>query len=455
MDILTQVDQLKAEIDALRPIDPAQERQVMQKFRLEWTYHSNAIEGNTLTFGETKAFLLHGITAAGRPFRDYVEMRGHHQAIDALLAIIRQQEPLTESTIRELHKIILVEPYDMPAQTASGQRVTRRITPGNYKTMPNHVQTSTGEMHYYASPEETPARMAELLAWYRQADFHPLIVAATFHYRFVEIHPFDDGNGRLARLLMNLILMQDRFPPLVIRTDTKESYLLALEQADTDDDLKPFINLIGDSLIKSMELYLRGARGESIEELDDLDKKVALLKRKLRGMKIEKTQKQAQIKIWLDDFREYVVIPFFAKLSPQLAKFSGLFTTTASDPPFDVFLERIGKRINTEKQYKLGYQWIGLTEDSDYAIEMIITIRLTDEEFIIDCITQHNLSRSDYDIFERDSNRSLNEIEEFRTGELLRHSYGHIPTEQELKTAVITITNDIYQLIEQKIDSTD
>ena len=107
MDILTQIDQLKAEIDALRPIDPDQERQIMQKFRLEWTYHSNAIEGNSLTFGETKAFLLHGITAAGRPFRDYVEMRGHHQAIDALLAIIRQQEPLTESTIRELHKIIL------------------------------------------------------------------------------------------------------------------------------------------------------------------------------------------------------------------------------------------------------------------------------------------------------------------------------------------------------------
>ncbi len=253
MNILQQVDQLKAEIDALRPIDEAQERQIMQKFRLEWTYHSNAIEGNSLTFGETKAFLLHGITAAGRPFRDYVEMRGHHQAIDALLAIIRQQEPLTESTVRELHKIILVEPYDMPAQTASGQRVTRRITPGNYKTMPNHVQTSTGEMHYYASPEETPARMAELLAWYRQTDEHPLKVAATFHYKFVKIHPFDDGNGRLARLLMNLILMQDGFPPAIIRIDAKENYFFALEKADADDDLELFINFVGNSLLKSLE----------------------------------------------------------------------------------------------------------------------------------------------------------------------------------------------------------
>src|SRR5690606_4267495 len=87
---LQQIDQLKAEIEALRPLTPELERRIMDKFRLDWTYHSNAIEGNTLTYGETKAFLLHGITAAGKPFRDYLDIKGHHEALDTLQEIIRQ-----------------------------------------------------------------------------------------------------------------------------------------------------------------------------------------------------------------------------------------------------------------------------------------------------------------------------------------------------------------------------
>lgn len=443
MDILTQIDQLKAEIDALRPIDEVQEQQIMQKFRLEWTYHSNAIEGNTLTFGETKAFLLHGITAQGRPFRDYVEMRGHHQAIDALLEIIRQNTPLTETAIRELHKIILVEPYDMPAQTASGQRATRRITPGNYKTMPNHVQTSSGEMHYYASPEATPARMADLMAWYRQTNDHPLIMAATFHYEFVKIHPFDDGNGRLARLLMNLILMQSGFPPLVVRTDNKESYLLALEQADADDNLEPFINLVGDSLLQSMRIYLRGARGESIDEVDDLDKKLALLKKKIHGQKVEKEQQeaqlmmeQAQIKTWLaNDFIEYVVNPFFDNLLPQSAKFSKFFKKSLIDPSLDVFLSQ----LDVNKPCQIRQSWQGFEGDNRHTLHMIIEVQLRDEAYTIHSTIRHG-ERAKWDTLHAQS--------------LLNGRYGYIPTEQEIETAVNTITNDIYQLIEQKVAST-
>lgn len=285
IDIFKQVDQLKAEIDALRPIDASQERRIMQKFRLDWTFHSNSIEGNQLTYGETKAFLLHGITAQGKPFRDYLDIKGHHQAIDYLLEIVRRQQPLTEADVREFHKVILVEPYDVDAKTPDGYLTKRRIQPGQYKTMPNHVETSTGEIHYYATPEETPAKMAELMAWYRQevveGETHPLIIAATFHYQFVAIHPFDDGNGRMARLLMNLILMQAGYPPVIVRTDMKGNYLLALEKVDADGDLEPFIILVGDALIYSMRLYLRGAKGDSLEDETNLDEKVARLKKKI------------------------------------------------------------------------------------------------------------------------------------------------------------------------------
>lgn len=284
--ILQRVDELKTTIDALRPIDREQELRVLQKFRLDWNYHSNALEGNTLTYGETRAFLLHGITAHGKPFRDYLDMKGHQAALEQLEEIVRQQQPLTEADIRELHKILLVEPYEMPAITLQGTPTTRRVEIGRYKTISNSVRTSTGAIHFYASPEETPARMGDLMAWYRRVwetqEIHPLLIAATFHFRFVEIHPFDDGNGRMARLLMNLILMQAGYVPVIIQTNTKAEYLLALELAD-GGELEPFIALIGRNLIQSLELYLRGSQGQALDTPLDLDAKLAELQQRLQN----------------------------------------------------------------------------------------------------------------------------------------------------------------------------
>jgi Fic family protein len=283
-EIIQRADALKAEIDALRPIDREQEQRILQKFRLDWNYHSNAIEGNTLTYGETRAFLLHGVTAQGKPFRDYLDIKGHRDAIEYLEEFVRQQQPLTEADVRELHRVLLVEPYEMPAETPEGLPTRRRIALGRYKSTSNSVRTSPGEMHYYASPQETPALMGDLMRWYHQAlatgELHPLLLAATFHLRFVSIHPFDDGNGRMARLLTNLILMQAGYAPVIINTNSKAEYLLALEQADAGE-IEPFITLIGRNLIYSLELYLRGAKGERIENLDDLDQRVALLQQRL------------------------------------------------------------------------------------------------------------------------------------------------------------------------------
>lgn len=282
--IIQHVDERKAAIDALRPIDWAQEQRIMQQFHLEWNYHSNAIEGNTLTYGETRAFLLHGITAQGKPFRDYLDMKGHQAAIEYLEALIRHQEPLTEMHLRELHKILLVEPYEMDAVTAEGSLTKRRIAIGRYKTAPNSVRTSTGAMRYYASPVETPALMADLLNWYQEVfqahSLHPLLLAATFHYRFVDIHPFDDGNGRMARLLTNLILMQHGFIPVVIRTESKGAYLLALEQADAGD-LEPFIIFMGEALIHAMELFFQGSQGATLPGQTDIAARAAALQEKL------------------------------------------------------------------------------------------------------------------------------------------------------------------------------
>lgn len=282
--ILDRIDALKAEIDALRPIDPEQEARVRQMLRIDWNYHSNAIEGNTLTLGETRAFLLHGITAKGKPFRDYLDIKGHNEAISYLEEMVRGEEPLTEVVIRELHRILLVEPYDVDAVTADGRPTRRRIAIGQYKTAPNHVRTSMGEIHYYATPEETPAQMGDLMAWYRRETesglLHPLALAATFHYRFVAIHPFDDGNGRMARLLMNLLLMQRGYVPIVIRLESRGDYLLALEMADAGD-LADFVALVGEALISALALFLRAARNQDLQEPGAFERNVLRLREQL------------------------------------------------------------------------------------------------------------------------------------------------------------------------------
>jgi len=112
------------------------------------------------------------------------------------------------------------------------------IEVGKYKIQPNHVVTSTGETFYFSTPEETPAKMQELVEWFRKekkkSDINPIVLASLFHYRFIRIHPFDDGNGRVARILMNFILMQFGYPPVIIKTEDKENYYRVLTLADAD-----------------------------------------------------------------------------------------------------------------------------------------------------------------------------------------------------------------------------
>ncbi len=278
--LLARIDDHKQQLDALRPtLTPAVLDRVFQKFRLDWNYHSNSIEGNSLTFGETVAFLMEGVTAKGKPLKDHLDLRGHNEAINFLLALVKDDRGITESEIRELHRLILVEPYQVKAQTADGRPTTKTIQLGQYKTSPNHVETRTGAIHYYASPEETPAKMQELMAWYRENrdQLPPLVLAALFHHKFVAIHPFDDGNGRMTRLLTNLLLMQAGFPPIVIKTEEKGEYYGVLSQADAGV-IEPLLSFFAERLIRSLDLYLRGAQGEDIADDDDLDKEIALLK---------------------------------------------------------------------------------------------------------------------------------------------------------------------------------
>ncbi len=287
MEEINKASKLKAELDLLRPLDKEAEAQVLQKFRLDWNFHSNNIEGNALTFGETKALILHGITAQGKTLKDHYEIAGHDEAIKWVLDIVKDERSLSENFIRELHKLILKESYEVDAITSDGKPTKKRIHIGEYKKTPNHVKTKTGEMFRFSSPEETPIKMSELVAWYRAKEsdpsINPIILAAEFHYRFIRIHPFDDGNGRTTRILMNFILLKFGYPPVIIRTENKEEYFSMLQLADSGD-IEPFFSYIARNLNDSLVLMIKAARGESYEEEDDIDKEVALLERKLKNL---------------------------------------------------------------------------------------------------------------------------------------------------------------------------
>lgn len=290
IEIMTNIEKsikLKNELNSLRPLKKEDELRIMQKFRLDWNYHSNNLEGNTLTYGETKALILFGITAQGKPLKDHFEVTGHDEAIKWVMSITTQERPITENFIRELHKLILKESYEVDAITPEGLPTKKKVNVGVYKTEPNHVKTKTGEIFRFATPEETPAMMNELVTWFRnkteERDINPILLASEFHYKYIRIHPFDDGNGRTARILMNFILMQFGFPPVIIKTDDKENYFAALRQADAGL-IEPFIEYIAQNLNRSLEIMISGAKGKSIDEPDDLEKEIALLDQKLKSV---------------------------------------------------------------------------------------------------------------------------------------------------------------------------
>ena len=325
--VLNEIDRLKGELDELRPLPPEVVARVEQKLRIESNYHSNAVEGNALTLGETRSLILHGLTARGKPMRDHLDIQGHDQAVKTIERAVKDEEPLTEVFIRNLHRVLLKEPYENAAVTPDGRRSTRRITPGDYKTTPNNVVTSTGEIYHFTPPEQVKPAMSDLLDWYRAreaAGEHPIITAATVHYRFVRIHPFDDGNGRMARLLMNLILIRHGHTVAIVQSDHRERYLQELERADRTEDIAQFIDYIASCCAYALNVYLNEARGEPIEAPEDIDHEIAIFKRTvMRGS-------ESAHRFALRQYVESVAHPFYRHFDVKLTSISSGITWDTS-----------------------------------------------------------------------------------------------------------------------------
>ena len=330
VNALEAITRLKEELDRLRPLPPTVLAQVEQKLRLESNYNSNAIEGNTLSLGETRSLILHGLTAHGKPLRNHLDIQGHDSAVKAIEAAVKDYQILNGVFIRNLHRVLLKEPYKTKAETPDGQLIERTILLGEYKTVPNNVRTTTGETYFFTPPEQVKAAMGDLIDWYRAKEReaeHPLVIAATFHYRFVRIHPFDDGNGRMARLLMNMILIKHGYTVAMIPREERDEYLSRLEQADKTEDLSEFINYVAQCCEYALSLHLKAARGEPIDDVDDIDKEIALFKQSLASATDQGFAARA--------FVESVLSPFYEYCAAKTWHISDAFASTYAQVQFN------------------------------------------------------------------------------------------------------------------------
>ena len=221
----------------LQPLSDEDRARLSRRFTIDFNYNSNHLEGNTLTYGQTEILLLFGKVIGEANVKDVQDMTASNVTLNMMKeeATIKET-PLTQAFIRTLHKTLLREDYTVYRNLPGGMQTSYTVHAGQYKTRPNSVITRYGDCFEYASPEETPALMTDLVDWYNKAEaegkLSPVELAVLFHYRYIRIHPFEDGNGRIARLMFNYILSRHGYPMIVVRSKAKQDYLEALHQAD-------------------------------------------------------------------------------------------------------------------------------------------------------------------------------------------------------------------------------
>ena len=222
---------------SLLPLTEKQQSSFSRRFTVEYNYNSNHIEGNTLTYGQTELLLMFGAVSGEGHLQDFTEMKASQVGLEMMSQEVKETSmPLTQHFIRTLHRTLLREDYTVYRNLPGGQQTSYVIHAGQYKTRPNSVITRYGDRFEYASPEETPALMTDLVNWYNDAEqsgkYSVVELAALFHYRYIRIHPFEDGNGRIARLMVNYILARHGWPMIVVRSRKKQEYLEALHKTD-------------------------------------------------------------------------------------------------------------------------------------------------------------------------------------------------------------------------------
>lgn len=248
---LETLTQKKQTLDKHRPLDPQLLKNLYEWFRIELTYTSNAIEGNTLSRNETALIVEKGITIGGKSLAEHLEATNHASALDWVYEKIKgRKESISESDILHIHSIILKGIDDQSA--------------GHYRNVPVRI---SGSRVILPNPKKVPDLMKDFITWLNnEKEFHPVDMAAEAHYKLVTIHPFVDGNGRTARLLMNMILLVNEYPMAIIQKRDRLKYINSLEKAQLGGSKDDYLNLIRLSVNKSLDIYMKTISGSDTAE---------------------------------------------------------------------------------------------------------------------------------------------------------------------------------------------
>lgn len=457
---MDKIHKLYSEWLSLQPLKPHDQNRLDSKFKLEFNYNSNHLEGNTLTYGQTKLLLMFNETSGNASLKDYEEMKAHNVGLEMIKREAADKDrPLTEIFIRELNNVILVQNYWKDAENTLGQKTRMEVKVGEYKTRPNSVRTVTGEIFEYASPEETPSFMTDLVTWYNteaeKGELSPIQLAALLHFRYIRIHPFEDGNGRIARLLVNYVLLRNNYPMIVIKSDDKENYLRILHQCDINvgltpsegslaqlEQIKPFVDYLKTLLIYALEISIKAAKGENIEEDDDFAKKLSILEREARQKEDEELQIITQKKNDIYNPLEKFFFPFVEEIKESLAPSGKMFNNIESS----IYIYNDNKlytpnNIEGIEDIK-DYEDILFTADSKYIEFRIVLLqpsfKTKEKKFFITLFLILHLETDHYIVTTEAENK--------------QYDYISLPTEEDRKKIINEFQNKIVTSIELEIN---
>lgn len=236
--ILSQIDRKKAELDKCRPLTEGEVERLNEEFIVEYTYNSNAIEGNTLTLRETD-LVLRGLTIAQKPLKDHMEAVGHKEAFDYISQLVKEKAPIRESIIKQIHFLVLAD---------------KRDDRGVYRRVPVRIM---GAQHEPVQPYLIEPKMEQLLIDFAESKEHIITKLARFHIEFEGIHPFIDGNGRTGRLLVNLELMKAGYPPIDIKFADRIAYYNAFDEYYVKHNLSAMEKLFAGYVNERLDTYLK------------------------------------------------------------------------------------------------------------------------------------------------------------------------------------------------------
>jgi len=237
LPLFSRIDGLKERLNQCRPLTTGEVQKLHEEFLIEYTYNSNAIEGNTLTLQET-ALVLEGITIDRKPLKDHLEAVGHKDAFLYVQDLVRDKVPFSENVIKRIHTLVLM---DRPEDRGVYRRIPVRIM-GAYHTPPE--------------PILVPEQMEDLIKEFSKKKLHPIEGAALFHLKFEGIHPFVDGNGRTGRLIFNLFLMQSGYPPINVKFTDRKRYYDAFDRYYKDHDAGAMVRIVAEYVEERLLHYL-------------------------------------------------------------------------------------------------------------------------------------------------------------------------------------------------------